>query len=200
MVIGRYDTAVVPTPAGVAIFGGATISAAGVYTDVTGDEVYDPTTNAFIATKVSLAPEIHSHTATLLDTGDILVSGGYGGAGPATTEIQLFDHVLGQWKVAGHLVAARERHVAARIQGDVVVSGGMVVDASGDVKTIDTVETLGASGALKSTPLGFPRLSHTMTPLQDGRVVILGGFEKPSKDIRGIDGTSVGSIEVYARP
>jgi hypothetical protein len=198
MVAARYDASIVNTPTGVHVLGGASITASGTYTDVPQDEIYDPATNTFAAAPVSLAPRSHLHTATLLDTGDILLAGGYGG-GALLKTVQLYNRVLGQWLPAGNMTDGRERHVATRVDGDVLVSGGMYVDSTGTVKTVDSVETIGGGSSTRS-PLGFPRLSHTATLLKDGRTVILGGFRNPTKDIRGMDGTSVGNVEVFVRP
>jgi hypothetical protein len=44
------------------------------------------------------------------------------------------------------------------------------------------------------------RLSHTLTHLADGRILILGGFRSPTSDIRGLDGYSNFTGEVYSRP
>ncbi len=199
MVAGRYDAGIVSTPLGISVIGGASINAAGTYTAIADDEVYDPATNAFATAPVSIAPRTYRHTATLLDTGDILVTGGVSG-GVLQKSCLIFNRLLGQWLPAGNLQDGRERHVATRLEGDVLVSGGSVVDAAGNVKTVDTVETVGPSGVIKSSPLGFPRLSHTATLLKDGRVLIIGGFRNPVKDLRGMDGTSVGNIEVFVRP
>jgi hypothetical protein len=203
MQVGRYDAAVIPYTGGVFVAGGATqtgrTTANPVLNNVTSDESFDPSVPAF-SLAGSLNTERREPAGVLMDTNDLLVFGGADGNNASLTSIEMYDPGLGLWTPVGDLAAARQRCVSGRIDGDALAIGGMTTDAAGNVTTVDTVETLNESGAVASFKLQLSRLSHTVTSLNDGRVLILGGFRNPSTDIRGLDGTSNQTGEYYVRP
>src|SRR5947209_8060448 len=75
------------------------------------------------------------HTATLLSSGKVLVSGGFNGSYLSGAE--LYDPATGSWSSTGSLTTARREHTATLLpSGKVLVSGG-----------------LGSSGSLSSAEL-----------------------------------------------
>src|SRR5437773_399903 len=69
------------------------------------------------------------HTATLLDNGKVLVTGGTSQSGPLT-DAELYDPTSGTWTTTGSLLAARWGHTATLLpNGKVLVAGG--INASG---------------------------------------------------------------------
>jgi hypothetical protein len=199
---GCYDATFLGTPNGIYVAGGAIETNRGqanqTISVVGQDQVYDPSQAAFVPSGSSLSTERFAAAGGLLDTGDVLVFGGDDG-NSTLTSIERFDSAQGAFVSAGDLNAARERAVASKVEGDTVAVGGMVFEGNVPV-TVDSLETVNANGALGWFGLNAPRLSHTVTQLSDGRVLIVGGFQSPQANVRGLDGTSNSSCEVYVRP
>jgi hypothetical protein len=114
-----------------------------------------------------------SHSATLLDTGIVLITGGDdGNAALATAE--LFNPNTHTFAAAGDMVTARARHTATLLpNGAVLVIGGR--DRYGN--TLASAElfdpatmSFGPTGGMATV-----RESHTATLLRNGKVLINGG-------------------------
>ncbi len=72
-------------------------------------------------------PTIQSgHTATLLPTGKVLVTGGNYGPGLATAE--LYDPTTGTWAATGGLDAANAHSATLLPNGKVLVAGGLIFE------------------------------------------------------------------------
>src|SRR5450432_1727706 len=96
-------------------------------TYVAGAELYDPTSNSWSAAG-TLATGRTGHTATLLASGKVLVTGGTnsnGGYGPPIASAELYDPVSNTWSPAASLNTARFEHTATLLpSGKVLVAGG----------------------------------------------------------------------------
>jgi hypothetical protein len=117
------------------------------------------------------------HTATLLPDGRVLVAGGYGPAAPDSAE--LYDPVSGKWIVTGSLVKPRVMHTATLLpNGKVLVVGGDTSPAPPDFGRGNTAELYDpATEAWTLTgSMATTRSWHAATLLQDGRVLVVGGF------------------------
>jgi hypothetical protein len=125
----------------------------------------------------------YSHTATLLPDGRVLVVGGTAGDDGILASAEVWDPATGTFGPAGSLAEAREWHTASPLSdGRVLVVGGADgVDAlsppdfegilaSAEVWDPATV-TFGPAGSLVRG-----RHDHTATPLPDGRVLVVGGW------------------------
>lgn len=142
-------------------------------------------------TNLAPLPESRSsHTATLLPTGEVLVTGGVGAAGPRN-DARVYSPRLNCWRdlTAGlELMAdARANHTATLLKdGRVLVCGGeraaQVANISCDVFTIQ----IPAPGACAGTDgiasratvnMQAPRSHHSATLLSDGRVWLAGGMD-----------------------
>jgi hypothetical protein len=114
-------------------------------------------------------------TATLLPSGQVLIVGGEGDAGPlASTE--LYDPKTGQFSRTASMTTAREDHTATLLSdGRVLVAGG--VDAGGVSSPLASAELYdpktGEFSAAGSMTTGRDSPSATLLP--DGRVLIVGG-------------------------
>jgi IPT/TIG domain/Galactose oxidase, central domain len=116
------------------------------------------------------------HTATLLKDGRVLI---VGGAGDNTAE--LFDPASGAFSFTGPLVTGRSGATATLLSdGRVLVAGGfgLAPDAAGRLPVLTSAEifdpvtgTFRAGGNLLQA-----RRNHTATLLEDGRVLIAGGY------------------------
>lgn len=113
----------------------------------------------------------HSHTATLLPSGEVLVVGGYGAGYHADAE--RFDPVRGVWTPATRMAAPREHHAAVSLaDGRVLVAGGF--DGASTLATselYDPVTDTWAPGA----PLTAPRRGGSALWV-NGRVLLAGGY------------------------
>ncbi|MCH7735418.1 MAG: peptidylprolyl isomerase [Chloroflexi bacterium] len=126
-----------------------------------------------------------SHTANLLATGEVIVTGGTANATPlASTEI--YDPATGRWSDADDLAEARSSHTATTLlDGRVLVVGGInqTVPVGGTEIFDPATREWSSAGALR-----VPRASHTATLLRDGRVLIVGG-----DDVQFVFGT----VDIY---
>ncbi len=204
MLVDRFEETVVATPYGILVAGGTQETGRQTQTPslntVQQDEWYDGNQGGFTAVN-SLNVERRAACGSLLGNGGVIVAGGLDAGGYTLGSIEVFDPQGGFFAPAGSLAVARSRAVSRRIDDDVLVVGGVTVDQSGGLQTVDSVETVNATGSIGWFPVVYGgRLSHTVTHLYDGRILIVGGFASPSNDISGMDGYAVGSAEFFTRP
>ena len=102
---------------------GGPVGAGGISSFVT-TELYNPATGKWTTTGDLATSGRGSHTATLLNTGKVLVAAGNNGAGP-TNSAEIYDPATGFWDAAGSLGVVRQQHAAALLlTGKVLVAGG----------------------------------------------------------------------------
>ena len=88
-------------------------------------ELYDPTTLAFAATS-NMSAGRSAHTATLLNNGQILISGGAGTTGAELASVwELYDPTTGIFTATGSMSVGRAAHTATLLSnGKVLIAGG----------------------------------------------------------------------------
>jgi N-acetylneuraminic acid mutarotase len=135
----------------------------------------------------SMTEARHAHTATLLPSGKVLVSGSFTPGGNVVATAEVYDPATGTWSAAASTASPRSYHTATLLQnGKILVSGGHVpVDSY--IATAEVYDP--ALGTWSTTAsMASPRAGHTATLLNNGKVLITGGYNR---------GVLAGS-EVYA--
>jgi Galactose oxidase, central domain/Kelch motif len=142
---------------------------------VQSSERFDPVSGNFFNGQ-EMAAARNQHTATRLQTGEVLIAGGNNSHGfLATTE--LFDPGLASFHSSGSMAQARREHTATLLSnGKVLIAGGFVIDNGGN-RSLATAELYDpVSGAFSNAAdMSTARTDHTASLLNDGTVLIAGG-------------------------
>ncbi len=134
-------------------------------------------TGAFATTGSLMVPR-QFHTATLLPSGKVLITGGYSvAAGSLQTwaTAELYDPSSGSFTATGGMIASRYMHTATLLpDGTVLLAGGrkrVDGDAQSGAELYDPATgTFSATGSMT-----IARYFHTATLLNNGKVLIAGG-------------------------
>jgi len=170
---------------------GPTIDFSSQINVVASAELFDPATGLFSAT-TDMAVARFGHTVTLLSTGKVLIAGGsttgkFAGGESALTSAEIFDPATGGFSGTGSMGIARTYHTATPLNdGTVLLAGGdpnnimnLGVISVGDLPfPLNAAELFDpVSGTFTETGgLVTARENHTATLLNDGTVLVTGGF------------------------
>ncbi|MCA8921060.1 MAG: hypothetical protein KDD82_04580 [Planctomycetes bacterium] len=156
-------------------------------------------TSGFVAVDSLNVPR-GGHTSILLDDGRVLVVGGRaaGGDRSLVAEAEVYDPLADAWSLvtdlsgdAGRMrrgkvdVRMTDATLVALQDGTVLVSGGFGIERKGffglGKEKVDTLESAfvfnPADNSFKQVgDMQYPRHSHTATVMDDGRVLIAGGY------------------------
>jgi hypothetical protein len=179
----RYQhTAALLSNGKVLITGGLTASATTPPTISTlaSAELYDPTTLAFAATGNMTTSRAY-HTATLLNNGNVLISGG-SNTGPELASVELYDPTTGVFTATGSMSTGRAAHTATLLSnGKVLIAGGY---DSGGIPSASAELYDATTGVFTPTgSMSTARQSHTATLLSNGKVLIAGGGNSTSGEL-----------------
>lgn len=143
-----------------------------------------------------------SHTATVLENGNVLFVGGLGPGESlchqlAQSSAEILDPDTSEFLPTGSMMTERGEHTATLLPtGEVLVAGGS--DCGGNPASGCTQVTPTASAELynpasgtfsEAPPMSSPRARHTATMLDSGSVLITGGV--------GANGVVLASAELY---
>jgi hypothetical protein len=129
----------------------------------------------------AMATARRGHTASLLPDGRVLVAGGRDATKAIIAGAEIFDPATGNWSATGAMVDARFRSEATVLSDGRVLVVGTDSDESVSEKRFalqrraeifDPATGVWTAGG----SLAEPRLYHTVTLLEDGRVLVAGTF------------------------
>jgi len=162
--------------------------------DLTGAELYNPDNGTWSAAG-DMAESRESHTATLLQTGDVLVAGGYdNNLGANLASAELYDPYTGEWAPTGAMATARSKHTATAVgDGRVLIAGGY--SSTGPSLYTTEIYDPQTSQFSPGANLNAARGGHIAATLPDGRVFVAGGLTAGSTA-----GVALDSAEVYQLP
>ncbi|WP_224360764.1 Kelch repeat-containing protein [Hyalangium versicolor] len=113
------------------------------------------------------------HTATLLSSGKVLVTGGYNGS-TSLSSSEVYDPATNTWSSAGSMASARYFHTATRLpSGKVLITGG--TNGSSAVSSAELYDPVTNSWSSAGS-MASARYEHTATLLSSGKVLITGGW------------------------
>jgi len=148
--------------------GAATFPKGGGSNGIVGVEIYDPALDTWSpAANMTFARS--GHTATLLQNGKVLVSGGAG----LSPSAEVYDPTTNSWTFTASMLDSRTDHTATLLaNGKVLVAGGN--DAIGATASAELYDPISNSWSAAGN-MAFARAEGSAVRLVDGRVLIIGG-------------------------
>lgn len=153
-------------------------------------EIYDPATGAFASAGQMQVPR-HSHSASLLLDGQVLLAGGVTNtnSGEVTSTAELYDPSTGMFFVTGSMTSLRAGFVTAvLLDGKVFVIGGR--GFNNVVLTTAEVYDPGTGSFFNEGAMNQSRSRFAGVTLLDGSVLISGGSDSQF--------SPMSSVEVYS--
>jgi hypothetical protein len=130
---------------------------------------------------ISLHTSRYQHSATLLNSGAVLIAGGIScpSSGSCTylNSAEVYDPSVGTVAITGNMATARSAPAVLLGNGKVFIAGGYSCDSSGNCASLGSAEIYDpAAGTFSSAGnMTANRDSHTMTLLSSGQVLIAAG-------------------------
>jgi hypothetical protein len=152
-------------------------------------ELFNPTTGTFTATG-AMTQFRYDHTASLLNNGQVLLTGGFNGN--PVPDAELFDPTTGSFSRTGFMGTPRAQHTAALLEdGTVLVAGGFSYIAPGSFSSAEVFDPT-TNMFTPTGPMGTARFLHTATRLNNGLVLVTGGQSTIT-----IPGVFASSADIY---
>jgi hypothetical protein len=119
-----------------------------------------------------MATSRSEHTATLLNSGEVLVAGG-SNAGVSLGSAEIYDVTTGTWSTTGSMSVARAGHSATLLNdGRVLATGGL--GGGGSLSSSEIFDPATSTWSTTASMIN-PRDRFPATRLSDGRVLVVGG-------------------------
>jgi hypothetical protein len=149
--------------------------------------------NATISTG-SMTTTRRAHSATRLDDGRVLVTGGWNtNRDTPLANALIFDQATDSFIATGSMGNARTGHTSTPLaDGKVLIAGGEDKDNSGNLSSAEIFDpgiNAGVGGFTTTGSMNTVRVYHSATLLEDGNVLITGGY--------GGTGSTIASAEIY---
>jgi hypothetical protein len=151
-------------------------------------QLYDPAAGAFSRTGTMTPvmgflgptppPYINGRTATLLDDGKVLLTGGHHEDIGRFDAAELYDPSTGKFAATGSMAYVRDGHAATLLgDGSVLITGGEG-ESGCSILSLAAAELYVPSngGVVPGGTMAVRREWHTATRLKDGRVLVTGGI------------------------
>jgi hypothetical protein len=135
----------------------------------------------------SMLTERAAHAAALLESGEVLITGGFGrGDHTYRDSAEIYDPATGEFTYTGKMSIGRCCHTETRLlDGRILIAGGFNGEYLSNAEIYDP-----ATGVFHSIgPLTTPRMDHVAVLLDDGKVLLVGGV--------GTGWTFLSSAELY---
>jgi hypothetical protein len=140
-------------------------------------ELFNPATETFFPTG-SMSRGRTGHTATLLNDGTVLITGGVRPSGSIDGTAEIYDPATATFTQVGDMAEERAFHTAALLaDGRVLIAGGRQGELSGFSDSAKTAEIYDPA-THSFSPAGllpWGTTFHTASVLQDGTVLVAGG-------------------------
>ncbi|PIP84174.1 MAG: hypothetical protein CO113_02600, partial [Elusimicrobia bacterium CG_4_9_14_3_um_filter_62_55] len=154
-------------------------TAASASPGVVGSEIYDPTTGAWSRVTVGMVSARHSHTATVLNDGRVLMAGGNDGFGEIRVA-EIYNPTVNTWTqttgLGNDMLVARLGHVATLLPTNKVrISGGFTA-LGGAIRESESFDVFFSSWGYDG-PMAVARGDHTVSLLGNGMMVAVGGSD-----------------------
>lgn len=156
-------------------------------------EIFDPVTGTLTTTDSMTSPR-EDHTATLLQDGRVLITGGNDVGDRGVASAELYDPATGTFTATGSMTTPRGFHTATLLSdGRVLITGGDRHAWSDTGPYLASAELFDPrTGTFTATgDMSVGRSYHSAVLLADGRVLVLGGVTY------GGDNGSLASAEIY---
>jgi Galactose oxidase, central domain/Kelch motif len=135
-------------------------------------ELFNPATGTFTATG-GMTQFRYDHAATLLNNGQVLLTGGFNGT--PVQDAEVFDPTTRSFSRTGIMKTPRAKHTATLlVGGNVLVAGGFSFDATGSFSSAEVFDP-STHLFMPTGPMRVARFLHTATRLKDSSVLVTGG-------------------------
>jgi N-acetylneuraminic acid mutarotase len=156
-------------------FGGVTSTLQNIGTVLASAEIYDPTAGNWSAA-ASMNSARMNHSATLLPSGKVLVTGGTDGTSTLATA-EVYDPTSDIWTPVASLSTPRQFHVAQILSSGTVLVVGGLNDTSSAVFGVSSSEVYDpvANSWSAAGSMNTARQHFILSALGDGRLILDGG-------------------------